>query len=115
MKIKKKHFEYTTYILLIILSFFLGRESKTLSLPNKPSYGFEKNDISIDGTEFQSLDMEDNLFDLSSTAYVCNGRSSKRYHFKKNCRGLSSCRSSISEVTIEEAKKRGRTLCGWED
>lgn len=47
--------------------------------------------------------------------YICMGKSSKKYHYNKNCRGLSNCSTKIHEVTLEKAKDMGRTLCGWED
>lgn len=47
--------------------------------------------------------------------YICKGPSSKRYHYDKNCRGLSNCSTSTYGVTLVEAKEIGRTLCGWED
>ncbi len=47
--------------------------------------------------------------------YLCNSPGGKKYHFKKTCRGLSRCKASIIKVTLEEAKNRGKTLCGWED
>ncbi|WP_442844998.1 hypothetical protein [Leeuwenhoekiella sp. H156] len=51
----------------------------------------------------------------AGNVYICKGKSSKKYHFKKNCRGLSNCSTDVSEVSLEEAKKLGRGLCGWED
>ena len=47
--------------------------------------------------------------------YVCNGPSSKRYHYSQNCRGLRNCSTDLERTTIAEARRRGRTLCGWED
>lgn len=47
--------------------------------------------------------------------YICKGKSSKKYHYKKNCRGLSNCSTDVYKVELSEAKKIGRTLCGWED
>jgi hypothetical protein len=47
--------------------------------------------------------------------YICKGKSAKRYHFTKECRGLTNCKAEIKKVTIEEAKKDGRTICGYED
>ena len=47
--------------------------------------------------------------------YICKGKSSKKYHLKKNCRGLSNCSTKTYEVTLKEAKELKRTLCGWED
>jgi len=52
---------------------------------------------------------------VDTKVYICKGKSSKRYHYKKNCRGLSNCSTKIYEVTLSEAKDLGRTLCGWED
>jgi hypothetical protein len=50
-----------------------------------------------------------------SDVYICKGKYSKRYHYIKNCRGLSNCSTDIYKVTLSEAEELGRTLCGWED
>lgn len=47
--------------------------------------------------------------------YICKGPGSKKYHYKKNCRGLKSCSTKIYEVSLSKAKELKRTLCGWED
>lgn len=47
--------------------------------------------------------------------YICKGPQSKRYHYKKSCRGLKPCSTKIFEVSLSKAKEMGRTLCGWED
>ncbi|PKA82449.1 hypothetical protein ATE92_0578 [Ulvibacter sp. MAR_2010_11] len=47
--------------------------------------------------------------------YICKGNYSKKYHYKKDCRGLSNCSTDIYTVSLSEAKNIGRTLCGWED
>lgn len=52
---------------------------------------------------------------LDTTVYLCMGKGSKRYHYRKSCRGLSNCSTKIHEVTLAKAKDMGRTLCGWED
>ncbi|MDF0707967.1 hypothetical protein PY091_12125 [Muricauda sp. 81s02] len=52
---------------------------------------------------------------FETKVYICKGKSSKRYHYNKRCRGLSNCSTKIYEVTLVEAKDLGRTLCGWED
>ncbi len=44
----------------------------------------------------------------------CDSSGGKKYHYSKSCRGLSNCQHEIIKVTLEEAKKRGKTLCGWE-
>lgn len=50
-----------------------------------------------------------------ATVYICNSSGAKKYHYKKHCRGLSNCKAPIKQVSLTDAKKRGRTLCGWED
>ncbi|MEC3965251.1 hypothetical protein [Flagellimonas halotolerans] len=52
---------------------------------------------------------------LDTNVYVCMGKGSKKYHYRKNCRGLSNCSTKIYQVTLAKAKEMGRTLCGWED
>ncbi|WP_445386417.1 hypothetical protein ACT6NV_06360 [Robiginitalea sp. IMCC44478] len=47
--------------------------------------------------------------------YICRGKYSKKYHYDKYCRGLSNCSTDIYRVDREDAKRIGRTLCGWED
>lgn len=47
--------------------------------------------------------------------FLCNSTGGKRYHFTKTCKGLSNCKHEIIKVTLSEAKKRGKTICGWED
>lgn len=48
------------------------------------------------------------------TVYVCDGPNSQKYHYKENCRGLSSCQYHIKKTTLENAKKENKTLCKWE-
>jgi hypothetical protein len=57
----------------------------------------------------------DGSIKLDTTVYLCMGKGSKKYHYRKNCRGLSNCSTKIQEVTLKKAKEMGRTLCGWED
>ena len=52
---------------------------------------------------------------LEKKVFICKGKSSKKYHLKKNCRGLSNCSTDTFEVTLTKAKELKRTLCGWED
>ncbi|MFI2744244.1 hypothetical protein ACG2LH_16030 [Zhouia sp. PK063] len=60
------------------------------------------------------------LFNSAATptdkkVYICTGKYSKKYHYKKNCRGLNACKSSVKEITLKEALAQHKTLCGWED
>lgn len=56
-----------------------------------------------------------NHITVESNVYICNGKYAKKYHYSKSCRGLSNCKGAITKETLGEAKKMGRTLCGWED
>lgn len=51
----------------------------------------------------------------SSKVYICDSKNGKKYHYLKSCRGLSSCKAKIKEITVESAEKLGKTICGWED
>lgn len=57
------------------------------------------------------------LFSSSNTGevYICLGKYAKKYHLVNTCRGLNNCKAEINNVTLENAKRKGRTLCGWED
>jgi 5-bromo-4-chloroindolyl phosphate hydrolysis protein len=46
--------------------------------------------------------------------YVCDSRNAVRYHLKEDCRGLSNCTYRVLKVSLEEAKREGKTLCKWE-
>jgi hypothetical protein len=50
-----------------------------------------------------------------SYVYICKGPKSTKYHYTKTCRGLTNCSTDIYKVTMAEAKKLNRGLCGWED
>jgi len=43
--------------------------------------------------------------------YVCLGRSAKRYHSVRDCKGLSRCSREVCEVTVEDAEDNGKTPC----
>lgn len=49
-----------------------------------------------------------------TTVYLCDSPGANRYHLQENCRGLSNCQHRIIKVSLEDAKKSGKTLCGWE-
>lgn len=51
----------------------------------------------------------------SKYVYICKGSNSYAYHYNPNCRGLRKCSTSLEKITLEEAKSRGRKLCGYED
>ena len=51
----------------------------------------------------------------ASNVYICGPKGAKKYHFSKECRGLSNCEHGIYKTTLAEAKELGLTICGWED
>lgn len=51
----------------------------------------------------------------SKTVYICDSSTATKYHYTTNCRGLSNCQHKILKTTLETAKSKGRTLCGWEN
>jgi len=42
---------------------------------------------------------------------ICTSETSHAYHYYMDCMGLHSCKAGIDEITLEEAKRRGRTPC----
>jgi hypothetical protein len=58
--------------------------------------------------------LSDNKCADPSFVYICNSTGAKKYHLKEDCRGLRNCQHRVVKMTLEEAKKRGKTLCGWE-
>ncbi len=47
--------------------------------------------------------------------FICNSKGGEKYHFSKTCRGLSACKAAIKSLSLADAKRIGKTLCGWED
>lgn len=50
-----------------------------------------------------------------SDVYLCDSRGGKKYHYSKNCRGLSNCKHEIIKVNLKKAQTLGKTLCSWEE
>lgn len=50
----------------------------------------------------------------STVVYLCDSTGARRYHYRQDCRGLKNCNYQIRQTTIEEAREKGKTLCGWE-
>ena len=51
----------------------------------------------------------------SEEVYLCDSKGGKKYHFKKDCRGLSACKAPIKKLSLADAKKMGKEICGWEN
>lgn len=54
-----------------------------------------------------------NVFTTDSV-YICDSPGAKKYHLRENCKGLQNCRHKVIKVTLALAKRKGRTLCGYE-
>ena len=52
---------------------------------------------------------------VDKDVYICNSKSSKKYHFKETCRGLNACKHEIIKISLKEAQEKGLEICGWED
>ena len=50
----------------------------------------------------------------NSDVYLCDSPGGKKYHYSKNCRGLSNCKHEIIKVSLKKAQSLGKTLCGNE-
>ncbi len=51
----------------------------------------------------------------TNEVYFCDSKGGKKYHFTKDCRGLSNCKHKIEKIKLTDAKNKGLTLCGFED
>jgi hypothetical protein len=46
--------------------------------------------------------------------YICDSPGAAKYHLRQDCKGLRNCRHRVIKITLEEAKRKGRTLCALE-
>lgn len=52
---------------------------------------------------------------IETNVFICGSSGAKKYHYKENCRGLSSCSHGVVKISLKQAQGLGLTLCGWED
>ncbi|CAD7813972.1 hypothetical protein CHRY9390_02737 [Chryseobacterium aquaeductus] len=71
-----------------------------------------KNLLLISFTLFLNLN---EIAKAKSDVYLCDSNGGKKYHYTKNCRGLSNCKHEIIKVSLKKAQTLGKTLCVWED
>ncbi|MDO9152951.1 MAG: hypothetical protein Q7U47_04460 [Paludibacter sp.] len=45
--------------------------------------------------------------------YVCTSIASKRYHKSTECEGMQACKAIMRIVTLDDAKRFGKTPCGF--
>lgn len=50
----------------------------------------------------------------ASVVYICDSRHAKRYHLRDDCAGLHNCTHHIIKISLDDAKKSGKTLCSLE-
>lgn len=50
----------------------------------------------------------------ATTVFVCVSPSAEVYHYKEDCRGIKKCTHEVKKVSLDEAKKMGRRMCGFE-
>jgi hypothetical protein len=55
------------------------------------------------------------IVDDDTNVYICDSKTATKYHLKKDCRGLNACKSKVVKITLTDAKKEKKKLCGWED
>lgn len=107
---KTNQLKYITVSFAIIVSFFLGRESKELETPDKiqPSYFSD----TLQKKEQNSLeDLFTPLQALSNNIIVYRCGKSKIYHPTKKHASFKRCKSKVYELTIERAKELGMRHC----
>jgi len=67
------------------------------------------------GAFLSSTDHENNHPEKKKV-FICNSDGAKKYHLKKDCKGLENCKNEVLSVTKAEAINQGKTeLCGFED
>lgn len=61
-----------------------------------------------------AADYDDTAVPGTTYVYLCEGPMSHVYHYTQTCRGLRRCSTKLDKMTVEEAVKRGRRVCGYE-
>jgi len=46
--------------------------------------------------------------------YICDNKTTDKYHYSSTCRGLSNCQFKVVKTTIQKVKGKKMTLCAWE-
>lgn len=49
----------------------------------------------------------------TAKVFVCTGPTAYACHLIQDCDGLQKCNGTIKRITVKEAKKQGRKLCGY--
>lgn len=55
-----------------------------------------------------------NVYIKKGDVYLCDSEGGKKYHYSKNCRGLSNCKHKIISVSLKKAISLGKGKCGYE-
>ncbi|XLS30121.1 hypothetical protein ACJD0Z_04670 [Flavobacteriaceae bacterium M23B6Z8] len=115
--LSKKQLRYLVVSLLMVISFFIGRESKEGKVNHRVKSPEQIDFLNPPGMapSSESPSYFNEFLNNGGTVFICTGKYSRRYHLTKNCKGISSCQKNIVEVSLEEAQNRGRNLCRWEN
>lgn len=104
---QKRKFDTLHLVLTSIIIFLLTAIAGVALWIYRPS---DNSDAAISG--FADIQQEPDDYAPEGYCYICTGKSSKRWHLRKGCKGLSSCGGDIAEVIIDEAEyDYNRTPC----
>ena len=123
---KRNHDHYGRFLAKVYLN---GKDINKWLLTKKyarvmyiPPSEFSKYTGGLTASEFKKFTVNNGgtgSFESSSSGTSSNGNvyitpTGTKYHFNKNCRGLNNAKS-VSAVSLDTARNKGYTLCGWED
>lgn len=118
--LKRNHFIYFISFFLILISFFLGKYSAKTSkvaseykLPDAVNYN-QESDFNVQRYSDFRIYLRNTETPYDSV-FICTGKYSRRYHLKRNCKGVSGCQGTVIKTALDQAMSKGRSLCGWED
>jgi len=107
---KNKHLKNTSIILVILLSFFLGRVSKQMKSVNEiqPTYLTDSFQV---GSKYEVEGFYNTLQSESDSDIVYRCGQSKIYHPTTSHASFKRCKSKVYELTVKRAKELGMRHC----
>ncbi len=96
-------------IIVIISSFFLGRESKPIQSVDKIQPLYFTDSFQVDNDQLDGFYNRLSIEGGSDIVYRCG--QSKIYHPSKTHASFKRCKSKVYELTVERAKKIGMRHC----
>jgi len=107
---KNKQLKNTSIILVIVLSFFLGRESQQLNSVNEIQPTFLTDSFHVD-SKYEVDKFYSTLQPESSSNIVYRCGKSKIYHPTKTHASFKQCKSKVYELTVQKAMELGMRHC----